>query len=529
MAGETDAADEPPQDAAALLDEAAARVVADVPADAFVAWFVEAAATLAPEYDAWLRASGAGALDRGFARALWNRMPRPDARLRPRPLPDVGRNEPCPCGSGEKHKRCCLAAEPAPATLARLPLLLHVLDALPDEALDGLDFSGADPDELLEALDVWGEEGDGERVVRLVAPLFERGGRLPRHAPELLEVLLEHWPAGFRDAGFDALSERLAASRDADLASVATLARVRAASVSDPARARSLLAAGRRRFRDDPEFEELEIDVLNAEGDVAGAVRLARTLGERLVALDPGLVDHAAALLERATWVDPEHALERARAEDDVLDRLLLLLEETPPAPVAGSHAPIGPARELVLEPTAVLGALEAAWHERFAPDVEADATDATDEAGVAATDAPPGAAPDADALTRVVDFLDEEPLALSSFRVLDDIARGAGGWGAEAWAEALEVRVLERGEALLYRHVSREAGFETAEGLPDWDARVWDTAPRVSSAHAPNRAALDLVAALADWHRHAGAGSPPRARTLLAALAGLDPAAPPA
>jgi len=26
------------------------------------------------------------------------------------------RNEPCPCGSGEKHKRCCLGA---PATLAR--------------------------------------------------------------------------------------------------------------------------------------------------------------------------------------------------------------------------------------------------------------------------------------------------------------------------------------------------------------------------------------------------------------------------
>ena len=25
----------------------------------------------------------------------------------------IGRNEPCPCGSGKKHKRCCLAAPPA--------------------------------------------------------------------------------------------------------------------------------------------------------------------------------------------------------------------------------------------------------------------------------------------------------------------------------------------------------------------------------------------------------------------------------
>ncbi len=23
----------------------------------------------------------------------------------------VGRNDPCPCGSGKKHKKCCLAAE----------------------------------------------------------------------------------------------------------------------------------------------------------------------------------------------------------------------------------------------------------------------------------------------------------------------------------------------------------------------------------------------------------------------------------
>ncbi|WP_184133171.1 SEC-C metal-binding domain-containing protein, partial [Paraburkholderia atlantica] len=24
----------------------------------------------------------------------------------------VGRNEPCPCGSGRKHKHCCMASSP---------------------------------------------------------------------------------------------------------------------------------------------------------------------------------------------------------------------------------------------------------------------------------------------------------------------------------------------------------------------------------------------------------------------------------
>lgn len=27
-----------------------------------------------------------------------------------RGAPKVGRNDPCPCGSGKKHKKCCLAA-----------------------------------------------------------------------------------------------------------------------------------------------------------------------------------------------------------------------------------------------------------------------------------------------------------------------------------------------------------------------------------------------------------------------------------
>ncbi len=26
------------------------------------------------------------------------------------PVRDVGRNDPCPCGSGKKYKKCCLAA-----------------------------------------------------------------------------------------------------------------------------------------------------------------------------------------------------------------------------------------------------------------------------------------------------------------------------------------------------------------------------------------------------------------------------------
>jgi uncharacterized protein YecA (UPF0149 family) len=30
-----------------------------------------------------------------------------------RPEPKIGRNDPCPCGSGKKHKKCCGVIGPA--------------------------------------------------------------------------------------------------------------------------------------------------------------------------------------------------------------------------------------------------------------------------------------------------------------------------------------------------------------------------------------------------------------------------------
>ncbi|MCH4565515.1 SEC-C domain-containing protein [Halomonas sp. EGI 63088] len=42
-----------------------------------------------------------------LARAIWNATPLPSNGFQPRPLPVPGRNDPCPCGSGKKFKRCC--------------------------------------------------------------------------------------------------------------------------------------------------------------------------------------------------------------------------------------------------------------------------------------------------------------------------------------------------------------------------------------------------------------------------------------
>jgi len=42
-----------------------------------------------------------------IARSLWDNAPLPSRGFRPDPLPQSKRNDPCPCGSGKKFKRCC--------------------------------------------------------------------------------------------------------------------------------------------------------------------------------------------------------------------------------------------------------------------------------------------------------------------------------------------------------------------------------------------------------------------------------------
>lgn len=54
-----------------------------------------------------------------------------------------GRNDPCPCGSGKKYKKCCQSKEPivrtAPSAPSALQDLLRVGEEIFEEGLDRLD------------------------------------------------------------------------------------------------------------------------------------------------------------------------------------------------------------------------------------------------------------------------------------------------------------------------------------------------------------------------------------------------------
>ncbi len=81
----------------------------------------------------------------------------------------VGRNDPCPCGSGRKYKKCCLpspsVAAPAAPTATAAPRIADIIDLVDDAAdLDAL--SNAVVDEI--------DAGRLDEAERLCQQLAER-------------------------------------------------------------------------------------------------------------------------------------------------------------------------------------------------------------------------------------------------------------------------------------------------------------------------------------------------------------------
>lgn len=93
-------------------------------------------------------------------------------------MSNIGRNEPCPCGSGKKYKKCCLLKEDEFASRQR-----EKQSAAP-RALDWL--STRYPKEVAEAVhyDFFGEPDDEE---------MQAINELPPHLQEMLQVNIGEW------------------------------------------------------------------------------------------------------------------------------------------------------------------------------------------------------------------------------------------------------------------------------------------------------------------------------------------------
>lgn len=103
---------------------------------------------------------------------LWNAMPLPRRGFRPEPVPEPGRNEPCPCRSGRKFKHCCARA-PALGPFTTDLLWPFVLGALSGPARDAALRSGHLPREaVLHCAADEVETGHPDSAIELLEPMF---------------------------------------------------------------------------------------------------------------------------------------------------------------------------------------------------------------------------------------------------------------------------------------------------------------------------------------------------------------------
>jgi len=261
----------------------------------------------------------------GLLREIWNNTPQPGFDWRPRPLPKPERNEPCPCGSGEKFKNCCAGLAGHAPFGDRLSLLRYVLERIPMADYANLPLKRMDPAELGFAGEQWNEDGDYEQTLALLEPLFRDVEKLDiRHEPAFDALCDAYLETGQEDQRL-ALLERMGKARDDKLRAVA-LQRQTAmlADRNDYDAAWECFAAAQRADPNNPGLSHLEVTILLAQGETERAQQRARFWASRLKKrrdVAPELID----MLEQCAedpgdWLDRMHATEPWEDLDDDLD-----------------------------------------------------------------------------------------------------------------------------------------------------------------------------------------------------------------
>ncbi|MFL6193588.1 MAG: SEC-C metal-binding domain-containing protein, partial [Thermoanaerobaculia bacterium] len=304
--------------------------------EAFLAWVREEAPRGLPALFAGLPDDQARvSLASEFGRTLWNALPLPGNGFRPRPFPRPERNEPCPCGSGLKYKKCCAEWVDAVPALDPESVLTLLVDQLSLEQVEALGESGRVPRTFLGELAVGQlDEGNADRALALVKPLFEKPERLDERDSASLNVLLEAYEDMDMDEERWAEAERLSVALKGPLRAVLWEHLTRAYAVAGEMEAawKSL----ERATEDDPAspaLGPLEVSLLLAEGRTDEARDRALFWKDRLKGelSEPGMD-----LLERVAK-DPEETQLQFSLGEEVTDRLhrleKWLAAAPPPAP----------------------------------------------------------------------------------------------------------------------------------------------------------------------------------------------------
>lgn len=300
------------------FDLAARIALGHASADPFLDWmrghgvrfFIEAGVIPDLPRDAW---PAVGSL---LGRALWNHLPRPDNDFKPRKLPEPGRNDPCPCGSGRKYKQCCGGLGMPPVVFTDEMLLPSVLGLLAKKDLSALPFRRFSPELLADIARAWSAEGQDDRARLLLEPLFADPRHLDARHAEALDALMGIYLDMNKPRKRKALLEIGLAAADPVLRSAA---RQRQAAMlldnGDRSGAWSAFQAAQRDNPDDANLALLEISMLQGEDQPDRMLERARFWLARLKRRpDAEELAHLIAFLEE-TASNPDAFAERFAAQ----------------------------------------------------------------------------------------------------------------------------------------------------------------------------------------------------------------------
>ncbi len=436
-----------------------------------------------------------------FGRSLWNSIPLPANGFRPRPIPSPERNDPCPCGSGKKYKKCCAEwAEGAP-DLDQEGLWMMVAAELPLEQVEALGTSGRVPRSLLgDVATGLLDDGDPERALALVRPLFDKPEKLDERDAASLNTLFEAYDALDLHEERWQEAERLVQALRPPLRAVLWENLARAYAVEgEMEEAWKSLERAREDDPESPALGPLEVSLLLAEGRTAEAGERARYWRSRL--REDDLSEAGFEFLARV-GENPEETQLRFSFGDEVTEQIhqleTWLTRAEPPADAYGIEAVGDDPAEGRLAPSGPLRELEAGFEAVFYPPL-ADPDSEEDE------DWDPW---DEDRAEQWLGFLLEHPQALDSIDILEDVAHAVAEIVTDRYGfldRPLLRPILERGLAVVRQALAAHPGITRLPGELE-----------------PNGSALALiVAAAAQGHR---LGETDRARELLEWLRTLEP-----
>ena len=394
-----------------------------------------------------------------WARAVWNglvqcALPSNPARVKAKPMPEPGPEDPCACGSGRKFQECCLPM-PALPPLTQDVLWPYVLANIPPAERDELLISGRIPRGAL--IEFAAHLLDLRRSAEVIAALEPKLAAPERYHDEdtaiLLHLLCEAYGVSAEGARhkLKLLSETTERAPRSPLRSEAWQ---RLATIyMDRGDSEAAWSAFRNAQHDNPQADEicvLEVELLVAGGRMDEAKQRAREWATTLASHGVAEDDPRIEFLTRMSVNPLDPVTYKVQGAGGRLRDWLLRVADR--EPVRHRLIPTTQPARFALEAPPELLPIQQLWHAVF-PLAKP----------FSAQDQPFGGdrvwAPDIEA--QWCAFLHEHPQAFDSVDILDDLATAVGrhAQAQSAWVDALLLRPVLARTAELVEATCRDAG----------------------------------------------------------------------